>query len=1313
MKITHLLWLLLMLNGAVVAQNMRTFPNLSRLPGPVVRTILQDEEGYIWYGTTECGLVRDDGYQINTFVGDKFSNFNRIDLFINQMCLTRHHEILFSTPSGAWLFDKHTYRMERLDSVVTTNKNINSLAVDSLDDSYWLTAGNVVYHLSRERHLIRTYDITMNGTMPKELSLYCDSKGRLWLTMNEGGMRFYDRRKDSFEACNWDLEYSPIKMEEDKQHECFWIGTRYGGIVRYEIPKNSHPTQGKITQQPATLPIPGNGGQGLNDSGRGFVFGISLSDNKLWVSALDNLYCYEITDNGKSLRRFDTSKFLPQRSIILLERPSLDKLGNVWVPSFTPNPFIIMPKEEKVERHSIEQMTAKTNFPLIADAVVKDDEGYWLMQGRVGLMYYRISDGLLKSAQLDQPHKWLYSFEMLGRSAKGKGVWIADGRNLWRAWMEGSDIKMEQTIEMESYIHCLFETGRGSLIMGLDDGVVEVDSNGKHPHNITSGTGYVYGLVQMENGAIYLLGSDCGFARVADNGQVETLEKDVHYDKIATNGKSIYVSSADGTVASYDFLAHKLKENRVASDKRGGVVKRLQVDANGHVWVLTSLYIKEYNPKNDTFRVFYINDSNIKADYFQDIKAAGTKICFSGAGGIYSTTSSNALEKESEEAHAIVTEANMDSTIVFLEYGKKRLVVPAETEHLLLYLSTFDHLNADRVTFAYRLVGTGKEEWLYLPTGLNVVHLSNLSKGKFDLEVKVTNNQGQWSQGEIVLTIEKEPEWWETWWAWGLYLLVSAGLLLLGRRYYLTRQKRKNIEEMEQRLTNMKFRFFTNMSHELRTPLTLIITPLSSIVNALEETDMKRKLETILNHAKKLLEMINNLLSFRKLEMGEMKLNLRYGEMNEFVSQACESFRPIFDKKGVTLHFTPNASPLNFYFDKNIVHHILFNLLSNAHKFTPAGGDVAVEVKKLANGMVNIEVADTGIGISKEDQKHIFERYYQVKSDATEGTNGSGIGLNMVSEMVAIHGGEVTVDSDTGQGAVFTVMLPWKNKDVQGAENVKKTDKESLNEIPKQLKKEETEDNRFSVLVVEDNDDFRHFLVDELSPDFHVLQASNGEEGLEIAEAEQVDMVVSDVMMPMMDGFEMCRKLKGNEKTSHLFVLLLTARAGQESELQGYQSGADFYITKPFDMEILKGRIRQVETLQREHRQELLQKLENPDVSTLFTSDIESQFVRKIIDLLDKNIDNSEYGKEQLSSDLCMSYITAYRKIKSLTGLAPGEFIRNFRLKRAAQLLRSTTVPVAEVALSVGFSSGSYFNRCFLKEYGMPPSNYRKQKMNN
>ena len=211
--------------------------------------------------------------------------------------------------------------------------------------------------------------------------------------------------------------------------------------------------------------------------------------------------------------------------------------------------------------------------------------------------------------------------------------------------------------------------------------------------------------------------------------------------------------------------APPVPENWVTRDRMGGVVKRLQVDANGHVWVLTCLYVEEYNPKNKTFRVFNISDSNIKADYFQDLKAKGKEVSFCGSGGIYTVFSSNALEQESEEAHAVVTEVHMDSTSIFLGYGKKHLVVPAKTEHLLLYLSSFDHLNADKVTFAYRMLGKGKEEWMYLPTGLNVLHLTNLSKGKFDLEVKVTNKQGQWSQGEVVLTIEKEPEWWETWWA--------------------------------------------------------------------------------------------------------------------------------------------------------------------------------------------------------------------------------------------------------------------------------------------------------------------------------------------------------------------------------------------------------------------------------------------------------------------------------------------------------------------------------------------------------------------
>ena len=1292
------------------AQTIRTLPNFSKLPGPVVRSVLQDEEGYIWYGTTECGLLRDNGYQIDQFMGDERTGFSRSDCFINKMFATSDHRLLFTTSTGVWVLDKRSYQIERLDTLVTKGHNFQSVLMDKTDNSYWLTSGGTVFHLSRDCKLVRSYDITHNGTPQHALSLYIDSKDRIWLMLEEGGLRLYDRKKDGFEDCQWPTEWSPLVMHEDQKNGCFWIGTRYGGIIRYEIPDNKAATQGILTMQPATT-----GSRESHDNGRGFVFGICLVDDKLWVSAIDNFYCYEIVKGGKELNRYPTSDFLP-RQRIMLEPPSCDSQGNIWVPSYTPIPFVITPKGEKVRRFMIDQMERVTDYPLIADAVVPDGDGFWLMQSRVGLMYYRPDNEFLTSILSSAEHLWLYSLKMKGRKKSGNGVWVAEGSNLWSAWMEGNTLRTDKVAELESTIHCVYETQNGDVLLGMDNYITKVGSKQDNIQKITSATGQVNDLVETNDGTIYLLGSQCGFAKVKANGGLETIATSHPFDCIATDGNHyIWLSSAEGQVACYDITTHKLTNDPTASDHQGSVIKKLQVDSNGHVWVLTSLYIKEYNPSNGTYRMINITDSNIKADYFQDIKVTGKTVCFCGAGGIYDTASSEALESNSETAHATAAEVDIDSVRVFPSYGNKHITVPADAKHVIVYLTTFDHLHSEKVSFAYRLKKSGEQEWVYLPAGLNVVHLSNLSKGDYELEVKSTNEQGKWNEGELVLTIEKLPAWWETWWAWMLYLILFSALALLGLRYYLRMLDRKHLEEMEQRLTDMKFRFFTNISHELRTPLTLIITPLGSIVNEMKEGEMRRKLEVIMGHAKELLDMINNLLSFRKLEMGEMKLNLRYGELNDYVAQACESFRPLYDKKGVSLHYTPNSTPLNFYFDKNIVHHILFNLLSNAHKFTPEGGDVAVSVKKLATGMVQVEVADTGVGISKEQQKHIFERFYQADSGAEQGANGSGIGLNMVKEMVAIHGGTVSVESDLGEGAVFTVMLPWKtsaeskNKNIDTFTENNSTEAMEKDE-PKTDSNKQKADNRFSVLVVEDNDEFRQFIADELINEFHVIQASNGQEGIEIAEAEQVDLVVSDVMMPVMDGFELCRHLKDNEKTSHLSIILLTARAGQESELQGYQCGADYYITKPFDMKILKDRIRQVEKQRREHSQELLRQLENPDVDTLFTSDIESQFVNKIIDLLNKNISNSDYGLEELSSDLCMSYITAYRKIKSITGQAPGEFIRHFRLKRSCQLLRSTSMPVTEVSMSVGFSTPSYFTRSFLKEYNMTPSEYRKKK---
>ena len=1306
-----LLWTLCL---SLTAQSIKTIPNYGQLPGPVVRTIMQDEEGYIWYGTTESGLGRDDGYTIELFTGSEDNDFSRDDRFISAMSATRHHEILFGTRTGAWLLDKHTYHIERLDTTATRNHDIKAVAVDSVDDSYWLADGSTVFHLSRDRRVLRTYDITIAGGKPNGLALYCDSKAHLWLMVDWGGLRLYNRDKDEFEECQWDYFFTPIHMTEDHEHGCLWLCTYGGGIVRYTYDESA-PSRGTLTTYEATTdnnPL----------SHRSFAYGVMRKNDKLWVTTSDNLYCYEITDGGNGLRRFDTTDFMPQGRKIL-NGPTIDQYGNIWVPSFVPKPFIILQEEKKIQRWTCPQMEQQTGYPLIADGIVREGDGFWLIQGHIGLVFYRPADGSIVKSEPSS----LYSvYPGRIRKCKQKNcIWLQRDNYLQRAWIEGNTMKVEKVVETDYIIDSFFETNNGSILIGMRVGLACYEPLSQTTRWIATGTGHINDLEESENGTIWLVGNQCGFAQVKPDGTLETIEHQANYDNIvlAPDG-TLWLSSPDGTVACYDPAKHELTPNTMASDNHGCVIKHLEIDQDGHVWLLTSLYVKEYDPKHNTFQMFNVGDSNIQADYLQDLTIDGHSVVFCGAGGIYALQATQSATRKHRPQPISISEITIDGERQHPGYGTEQVTVQANATDITIHLTTFNHIHADKITFAYRIVGSRNDRWNLLPTGTNVIHLANLSRGTYTVEVKATDENGQWSEPVSLLTIVRQPAWWETWWAWLLYICAFAALLTFAVRYYLQQQKRKHEELMEQRLTEMKFRFFTNISHELRTPLTLIITPLQSLIDSMDEGAVRRKLSAIQEHARQLLDMINNLLSFRKLEMGEMRLNLGYGELNDYVRQACQSFQPLYDKKGVTLHFTPAATPLNFYFDKNILHHILFNLLSNAHKFTPEGGDVAVEVRRLASGNVNVSVSDTGVGIPKEQQKHIFERFYQTEQGADYGRTGSGIGLNMVSELCAIHGGDVSVESDEGQGSTFTVSIPWRTSKkavsppyhAKSQESSAKSQESSVNSQPSTLNTQHstlhTRRSTLNVLIVEDNDEFRQFVCDELSSHFNVLQATDGQEALNIAESEQVDVVVSDVMMPVMDGLQLTRHLKQNEKTSHLTVILLTARAGQESELEGYQCGADYYITKPFDMNILLQRLQQLQRQQNERRQQLLKQMEHPDIDTLYTSDIEKNFMKRLVELIDRNLDNSEYGQEQLSSDICMSYITAYRKIKSLTGQTPAEFIRNYRLKRAARLLRTTTQPVTDISMAVGFSTASYFTRCFLREYKITPTDYRRQQQN-
>lgn len=1280
------------------AQQIRTIPNFEKLPGPVIHKILQDREGYLWYATTESGLCRDNGYQVDIFVGDKQSGFSRSDRYVNQMCLTQEDNILFSTNTGAWLLDKQTYSIERLDTTATAGRAVQAVVSDAVDGSYWLTTGSTVLHLSKERKLLDAFNITHNGNKQSALTLFQDSRNILWLLLHQGGLQRYNRTQNSFEICQWEYECSPYVMVEDTTRNCYWMGTLGGGIVKYQY--NDGIKQGQVTSYPMLE-------ENLQHNN---IYSICLAKDKLWLSTIDNLYCYHIEMNGDKLTEVDTSGFIPTQKKIS-NNPYLDEKGNIWVPSYTPNPFVIMPANAKIKRYEVEQMETMTGYPLIADVIEREDDAFWLIQSRVGLMYYRPTTKQLVFADAEIALNSGFAQNMIVKCKNNKGIWRKRGNQLLHSWYENESIKTRIVTELDYAIHSIYESQKGYLLIGTNDAIWQMDIKEQQAKQIVTGTGMVIDICQMFDGTIYFISQHKGFAQLAPKGKITTLDSKYQFDKLESNNEDIlWLSSPDGIVASYDIRNAKLNLDKMAYDDRGCVIKELSVDENGHVWFLTSLYVKEYNPENHSSRIFNTTDSNIRINYFQDLKSQGGKICFSGAGGIFVVESSLRLKEMSIEKQPVVSDMLIGDRTIYLKSGQKEVNVEAGASQVLLHLSAFNHLNAQNTTFVYRLVQHATEKWNYLPTGTNTIQITNLKKGDYKVEVMATTAQGSWSPPQEVLVIHRLPAWWETWWAYLLYFSIFCIMFFIAIHQYLQLQKRKHLEEMDKQLMDMKFRFFINISHELRTPLTLIITPLTSIISSLENDELKRKLKAILMHANGLLQQINNLLSFRKLEMGEMKLQLRYGELNEFARQECEMFEPIFEKKGIRFLFIPYSAPLNFHFDKNIVHHILFNLLSNAHKFTPAGGEVSVRIDKQADKNIRIDVSDTGVGISPEQQKRIFERFYQGDAAVDSTHEGSGIGLNMVSEMLKIHHGSISVESQINRGATFSVLIPWElNRDEQKSIEQNNESETTIVTTPKKEQPIQVEDERMTVLLVEDNDEFRQFLAEELSGSFRVLQAGNGEEGEQITQVEQVDVVISDIMMPKVDGLELCRRLKKNDRTSHLTIILLTARAGQESELESYQHGADYYISKPFDINILMNRLMQIKRQQTIRRQELLKHIENPDVNTLFTTDIEKEFMNKLTHQLTMHLSDIDYKPETLSSDLCMSYVTAYRKIKALTGLTPGKFIRNFRLKHACQLLRSTTTSVTDIAIQIGFSSASYFTRCFIKEYNVSPSDYRKK----
>lgn len=643
----------------------------------------------------------------------------------------------------------------------------------------------------------------------------------------------------------------------------------------------------------------------------------------------------------------------------------------------------------------------------------------------------------------------------------------------------------------------------------------------------------------------------------------------------------------------------------------------------------------------------------------------------------------------------------------------RKIVLEHDENFITVHFSGLNFDMPHHTYYKYRLQGVNND-WIVISPqdGIGRANYTDLSPGTYKLEVYSAGLDKVWSKQSATLEIEVLAPLWATWWAKLLYLLVFIALIIFVVRWKIEQNRKRMENEKYKELEEMKYRFFTNISHEFRTLLTLIITPIGSILKRTTDGETRHQLNDVSRNAGDLLQLVNQLLDFRKMEMNGEHLNLTSGNLNEFIQYTTMKFMPLAEQKNIRLAFEDKTEGLFMYFDKDKVGKILTNLLSNAFKFTKAGGSVCVSLEKCildSRRCAHIIVEDTGCGIPKEDQAHVFERFYRTEQDSSSQQIGSGIGLNMVYEYIQLHEGKVSLESEEGKGARFIVDIPA--------------------DLKREVQQEASEENRIAspvmadvvdgavgvqtfrkiektVLVVEDNEDFSHFLSQELGRIYNkVLTAKDGIEGAMMAEAENPDIIVSDVMMPRMSGTDMCRRIKENIETSHIPIILLTAWSTDEGRAAGYKAGADAYIAKPFDMEVLLARISNLLEKQEKRQRDFSHSI-SLDPKTVTDSSPDEDFLKEVIACIEKNIDNSEYTIDSLSTDVVMSRMSLYRKMKSLTGQTPADFIRTVRLKTAAKLLKEEKCTVSEACYRTGFASPQNFAKHFKEMFGVLPSQY-------
>jgi signal transduction histidine kinase/DNA-binding NarL/FixJ family response regulator len=722
------------------------------------------------------------------------------------------------------------------------------------------------------------------------------------------------------------------------------------------------------------------------------------------------------------------------------------------------------------------------------------------------------------------------------------------------------------------------------------------------------------------------------------------------------------------------------------------------------------------------------------------------KVLLSGSSGLNIFDPDSVLRNHRAAPPLVITRMSINDVSVVpttMLHGSGSLPLSFDQNVIELEFAALDIDAPQLVEYRYRLEGLEKE-WVE-PKDRRYVRYPGLRPGEYQFRVKAVSSRGEWPDREIAVAISIAPPWWQTRWAYTGYVLLLISLVVSAYQLRVKQIRLKQLVEMEHfqaeriaEVDRLKSRFFANISHEFRTPLTLILGPAEQGIESTREPSTRQKLHLIKNNTERLHSLVNQLLDFSRLESGTMKLQVRRNDVVEFLRRTVMSFESWAERKRINLEFHSEPDILEGYFDRDKLEKIVNNLVSNAVKFTPDGGMVRLAVKESqfrdqparpnvgrSGGISDIRylnsltlsVSDSGPGIAPEHLSHIFDRFYRV--DETHTTEGTGIGLALTKELVELHHGTIAVESTLGKGSVFTVTLPigesaYRREEITESplpgERVEKLpvvlSPLGAGDVPAQT----SPDGKPLVIVVEDNADLRRYIREFMETDYAVHEAKDGKEGYDRAIEMVPDIIISDLMMPKMDGMELCRALKQDVRTSHIPVILLTARAGTESKIEGLETGADDYVTKPFDSKELMARVRNLI----EQRRQLKKKFSAGVVlrpGDVAVSSLDDALLKRVMTAIEARMSDEGLGAEEIAREVALSRRHLDRKLVGLTNLSTAEVIRYMRLQRARELLEKNAATVAEVAFQVGFGDPSYFSTCFHERFGILPSEVRRKAL--